>query len=349
MPVSTYSSGGSAKDAASRNHAGESGWREFAKSIALSAARTAVHARAEQLIALQKTFQNALDELGTHPSADALQNASQLLCQELERHNREAQEMYLASMAELKQTAKVLSDQIGAITGGTEKNRGLEAMESILAEATTADEVASVRDELVQAMQTLRQNETARKARTEAFLSELEGRILQLEETGGQVAVVPGAIAQVDSLTGLPDGQAAREAIVAAQGEDATVHLAIMYIQSLDVLNARYGQRIGDQIILTCCQFLASNLCREHDRMFRWRGPAFVALLQRDDSPAGVSREVAQVCGGLPSSFFGEPNRTILIPIRINSIALPLGSQYCTELFESIDRFILRSGRPTAL
>jgi GGDEF domain-containing protein len=191
--------------------------------------------------------------------------------------------------------------------------------------------------------------ERERAARQNEFVQELRARIAQLErvntktdENGMEVAA---PVPLIDALTGVMSGAAAREAILNAQADDHPAHLAVIHIQSLNVLNTRFGQRIGDQIVLTCCQHLANNLCRERDRIFRWRGPAFVALLERDDSPAGVGREVSHTCNAIPSGFFGEPHRSILIPVRMTSTTVPLEGRLITDVFDAIERFIARAER----
>ncbi|MBZ5577160.1 MAG: response regulator [Acidobacteriia bacterium] len=94
-------------------------------------------------------------------------------------------------------------------------------------------------------------------------------------------AAVPTADA-ADPVTGLP-GRAQAEAALSAlcQGEKPA-YLAVLVLDSLPSVSARFGRRAGDALLRAYGSFIAEVLAPE-DRLFRWSGPALVALLPRLD------------------------------------------------------------------
>ena len=289
-------------------------WREFGQQLAQSAAEHAVHLQSQDMARLQNKVHQTLESMKRSSSEDDVRQKGRELIAELEGHNRAAQAAIAGALGELRATAVTLA-------GGVRE---------LVANGGNAEQVQSCEGFLQKLQQQIDKMEGARPPDS-AF-----------EEP---IAAVPP---QTDPLTGIPNGLAAREAVLEAQSGERPPYLCVIHIQSLDLLNARFGQRIGDQIVLACSQHLANNLCRSGDSIFRWRGPAFVALLDRDDTPAGVSREVSHVCNSIASSFFGEPHRSILIPVKLASTTFSMESRLVSEIFESIERFIVRAGRPAS-
>ena len=313
----------------------------------------AVHLQSGDVVALQKRFLESLELLKGDPADDVIRKHGQELAAELERHNHCTQQGVLKAMGELRETVAALANGLRALTEQSDVAMQIEALQTIVTTAISPTELEAGRSQIEDLIQLISKKERERAERYGVFVQELNNRIKELEPARGEKAtqqnrpnLVTPAASQNDTLTAIPNGVAAREAILNAQAANHPPHLAVMHLQSLDLLNARFGQRIGDQIVLTCCQHLASNLCRENDRIFRWRGPAFVALLERDDSPAGVGREISHVCNSIACSFFGEPHRSILIPVKLASTTIAIESRLVTEIFDSIERFIVRAGRP---
>jgi GGDEF domain-containing protein len=330
-------------------------WREVVHLLAQAAAMHAVHLQAQEVEPLQTKFLQALEQMKGEPSDDLIRRAGHDLSGELERYNKAATLSVKSTLEGLRETVSGLSEGLRALAGQSEVAAHIDTLHSLVAGAQTAAEFEAGRVRIQEIVRLLGDKDRERSSQLNAFVQELQERIKELEsrpQSRGAMALATqgtqAAPAQIDALTGIPNGAAAREAVLHAQAGDPLPHLAVIHIQSLDLLNARFGQRIGDQIVLTCCQHLASNLCREKDRIFRWRGPAFIALLERDDSPAGVAREISHVCNSVSSSFFGEPHRSILIPVKMVSSTLPIESRLVTEVFDSIERFIVRAGRPVA-
>jgi GGDEF domain-containing protein len=327
-------------------------WREFGRNL-VQAAMHSPHLVPEDGAALRQALMAVLDGVKGEPAEEVVRKFGQEAAAELERHNKATQQELSKTLGELRETISALSEGLTKLTGKSEVATHIAALQTIVTSATSTEELEAGRAQVEGLIELIGRKEDERAQRQQSFVNELQRRIEELEKaesrTGAEAARELVAQAPTtDTLTGVPNGVAAREAVLNCQTSDRPPHVAVIHIQCLDVLNARFGQRIGDQIVLTCCQHLASSLCRETDRIFRWRGPAFVVLLDRDDSPAGVGREVSHACNSISSSFFGEPHRSILIPVKMASAMIPIESRLITDVFDSIERFIVRSGRPNS-
>ena len=98
--------------------------------------------------------------------------------------------------------------------------------------------------------------------------------------------------ADVDQVSGLPSPQKAESEITARVGADSAYYAAVFVVDRVESVNLRHGCAAGDRLLQAFGRNLATKLTSE-DQVFRWRGPAFVALLKRNDPADGVRAEVA--------------------------------------------------------
>ena len=100
--------------------------------------------------------------------------------------------------------------------------------------------------------------------------------------------IVPGAKPAINSLdvcTGLPTRPDGEAAIHKAIQRNAHAYAAVFYLHRMAMTNARFGEAMGNQMILFCSQHVSSRLTRANDLLFRWSGPAFLAVIERQDPP----------------------------------------------------------------
>lgn len=112
---------------------------------------------------------------------------------------------------------------------------------------------------------------------------------------------------QQDPLTGLPNREAAEDAIAGLKGNSSGVFVAAIYVQRLEQINARLGDRTGNELLFLSAQRIVNGL-RPGDQIFRWRGPAFVAVLARKEALLEVRREMQRLVSSRFNSISGaEP------------------------------------------
>ncbi len=116
-------------------------------------------------------------------------------------------------------------------------------------------------------------------------------------------------------------------------------YAVLFVVDRLHLFNARYGYATGDQILCKVHRHLGSCLSQE-DRLFRWTGPAFMALLERIEG-AKVQEEVSRITSVKLEAAVQIGNGSVLLPIASTSLLLPLAQTTgLEELTQPIDAFI---------
>jgi GGDEF domain-containing protein len=159
----------------------------------------------------------------------------------------------------------------------------------------------------------------------------------------GEVFVPPSgsrdaaAIAGADSCTGLLTQSDAEAVIRRVISSGAQAYVAAFYAHRMQLINARFGDGIGNQVILFCSQHIATNLSTS-DTLFRWRGPGFVAVIERNESPLAIASEVQRFTSMPLSRFFETPSRTVYLPIKLTAEVFPTTGKSAEEVIEQVQK-----------
>jgi GGDEF domain-containing protein len=147
----------------------------------------------------------------------------------------------------------------------------------------------------------------------------------------------------LDACTGLPVRSEAESALREAADGAVPVCAAIFYLHRMALTNARFGEAIGNQVIQACSEHVAAHAIKSTDRLYRWSGPAFLAILYRSDSLVTVGGEVQRlVCSPL-SRFFETATRSVYLPMKISGEVIPVHGRPFAEIAEQIEHFVLNT------
>jgi GGDEF domain-containing protein len=130
--------------------------------------------------------------------------------------------------------------------------------------------------------------------------------------TRSRIAVKPG----MDPCTGLPGRGEAEKAIRKDIAGGRHIWGVILILQRLPAINARFGRSVGDHLLITEARHLKEQFSG-NDRLFRWIGPSFLALMDRPDSPDAVRSEVTHMCLSRFHASVVLDSRTVLIPLSV--------------------------------
>lgn len=163
----------------------------------------------------------------------------------------------------------------------------------------------------------------------------------------GEAAAAPAAAAaaelvpaaEADAVTGLPGREPAERAIHALAARDPGGYVVVLALDTLNSVNARYGRRAGDGLLRAYAEFLGRRLSPA-DRLFRWSGPALVAVLSRFD-------DLDHVRGDLQTQFgqnrfqYAWHTGTRAIPLSMSPrwTVIPAGGDV-DRLALTIDQFV---------
>jgi PAS domain S-box-containing protein len=150
----------------------------------------------------------------------------------------------------------------------------------------------------------------------------------------------------IDPLTCLDTRAMFEQAIDAADSDVKDRYVVVYSIQRLEQMSARFGNRIADRITVFVSQFIANTLLGEGDRLFRWSGPTFVAVVKRNYSLLRVQRETTEACGKgfeYVVDHAGGANSLLMIALQVRVLALTQVPR--TDVVSEIER-VSYSGTP---
>jgi GGDEF domain-containing protein len=148
----------------------------------------------------------------------------------------------------------------------------------------------------------------------------------------------------MDSCTGLPLRAEAESMVRHALENHVAAHLVVFYLHRMQLTNARFGSSVGDQVIFYCSQKIATDLITgANDQLFRWTGPAFVALVGHLESEADVRSEVQRLVSSPLSRYFETATRSVFLPVKLSADVYPLHDTTTEALIEKLELFLLNS------
>lgn len=120
----------------------------------------------------------------------------------------------------------------------------------------------------------------------------------------------------LDPVTELPWETAAQTQFLSALRAGEQKHVAVFVLGSAQRINLRFGRAAGDEVIRALKQYLAGRL-ESGDRMFRWPGPAIVALLASTEPFERVRARLKRFLEKPIERTFDINGRSVLIPLSI--------------------------------
>jgi GGDEF domain-containing protein len=283
----------------------------------------------------RQDIQKLLDEVEASPSTAKLLVSTGSTLKTLEDYNQRTTRYVRMQGAELQHMIAMLTRTVAELGAGSQKAVGrLQEIETKLETASVIEDVRVLKLRMEECLHGIRQEAERQKlesARTTAALKqEVQSTQDRIREGGGAPAP--------DPATGLR----ARVAAVAAMGEAALSpqprYAALFIVDRVPLINARLGYAAGDQML----KFYLEELHRRlpiADQLFRWSGPAFIALLHRSGQIDKVREQLGVTAPKKLERTIDLPNRSALVSISatwaVFPIALPI-----EEVIEQIDTFM---------
>lgn len=257
-------------------------------------------------------------------SADDLSSADLLIStgsalKAIQDYNRRTGFLLQAQAMEVQKITGMLTQTIVnlATEGSTNVSR-LQALERQLESATGLEDVRLLKQKLSECLVAIREEKIRQKFVSESTVQGLTEGLRAARPD----RPLPSADA-LDAITGLGTRPAAETAIASAADSGTNVYAAFFVIDHLHGLNTRFGRAVGDQTTMMFAQHLAQHL-RPQDAVYRWSGPAFLALLTRDEPAEKVRRELGPTASARLELNVESRGRAVLLPINFSWTFLPI-------------------------
>jgi GGDEF domain-containing protein len=134
---------------------------------------------------------------------------------------------------------------------------------------------------------------------------------------------VPARSLELDPVTQLPCEAAARAQFLSAVNSGELRHVVVFVLGSAQRINLRFGRATGDEVVRELKRYVATQL-QSGDRMFRWPGPAVVALLASTEPFDRIRSRMKRFLEKPIECDFDVNGRSVLIPLSIAWSVFPL-------------------------
>lgn len=258
----------------------------------------------------------------------------------IEDYNREAQRVFGEHSVELRCMIEMLSRTlVGLAQAGGHSVDALQRIRNQIETASRLDDIRLLRARLSESLKALSHETELQRQRTAKIAN-------HAEQAAGMAA--GQTVGEVDRISGLLGLKHAAESIAAHLGATSTFYAAVFLLERVDALNLRYGFDAGDKLLQAFSQLLVSSLS-PRDEIYRWRGPAFVALLDRPVPIEGVRAELARFVPINVAQNVDLNGKSLQLKMSCAWAVLPLAQFELPEQpRDQIDRFILEHSQRQA-
>ncbi len=272
------------------------------------------------------------------PAPEILVLAGQAL-KSMEGYNVRATKQMRAQCDDLQNMVAMLTKTMAAITtGGQSSIARLQEIEGQLQTASLLEDFHAVKIRMSECLDVLSKEIVRHRSECARQVAEMHSAVQGLRSTGP--AHTPEELARRDPLTNLPERAAAEVALAAAVRESKPVFAAVFVADRLDLINARFGRAVGDDVLLFFCQHVAQAL-KEPDRLYRWSGPAILGVLRRAGSLASAREDVNRVFAKRLTINVTSENRSVLLAVPAKWMVFAAHEvRPLPHLIKNIDAFV---------
>jgi GGDEF domain-containing protein len=259
----------------------------------------------------------------------------------MEEYNSRTFKFLHAQSTELQTVVAMLTKTMTALAVGSEASvMRLQAVERQLHKASMIEDFQTARLRLSECLEGVRTEIVLQKEEAARTVSEMKSELARSQERVASSAPGSQGPRAQDAVTGLPQRPDAEAALLEAARQNRRAYAVIFSIERLELINSRFGYAAGDQVMVLFSQHLAQNLSRS-DQLFRWSGPAVLALLERDGTLKQVREEVARITAQRLEKTVTVGTRSVLLPVCASWTIFPVAEVRPVQLlFHQLDQFV---------
>lgn len=287
----------------------------------------------------RQVFQNSLRDIIAKMEESKNDGAMLVLTGEaiksIENYNRGVQRSLNSQVKELQSIVSMFTRsmlQVSKSTAGSATK--LRRIEHQIEKASQTEDLRVLKTQLQESLEVICEE----AAEQERHSQQLTDQLRETMNRPGASAAVSDAIADLDLVTGLPNFRAAEQAIRTSIEARTSTYAALFCIERLEAINGRFGFAIGDRILMLFGQHLAQHLSK-NDRLFRWRGPGFLALIDRGGAEISIRAEMARTVSKRLEQQIELSGRSVLLPVSTCWMLTSIADSSLEKLSKTLDAF----------
>ena len=241
--------------------------------------------------------------------------------QALETYNRRITKTIINQSSDFRAVMKLMQDHLSTMSGLSNNSvEGLSKISEELENSANFQDLHPLKLHLTQCLSGLREEIEREKSASKDLIEKLRTDIEGFRGSG------PGrsdSSAAFDSVTGLPSQAECGKAIQAAIDKGTRHCVVVMVVSRVQAINARFGMDAGDRMLLRFKQLIETKFAPP-DRLFRWTGPALVAVLERPQPLPILRALVKRMVDHRAEETFQFDGRSVMIQISATWSVFPL-------------------------
>lgn len=239
----------------------------------------------------------------------------------------------------LEEMHGIISTLIGAVEHMVSANdssvHNLKQIQSQLAAAAKGDDLRTLKSNLFGCLKQITDEVEAQKQASAAGKTALAAREgVQPQIHRGHQELAP------DPLTGLPGREEAEASLAEVAQATSLGAVAVFVLPRLLQVNLRFGRATGDRLLELLSTYLGSGL-HSSDQLFRWTGPALVAVIHRGKPLESIRLEIGKLVAGLAEPEIRIGERLAIIPFSVDWTLFPISRPLDTTI-QRIEAFAAR-------
>ena len=292
----------------------------------------------------RQVFQTCLREIITKMEGSKSNSATMVLTGEaiktIETYNRGVQRSLSSQVKELQSIVSLFTRSMLQVSKGTAASATkLRRIEHGIEKSSQTEDLRVLKSQLEESLEAICEEAAEQERRGEQLAEQLRDTMNRPETA----AVLSEAVADLDLVTGLPNFRAAEQAIQSTIAARTSTYAALFCVERVDVINGKFGFSVGDRILMLFGQHLAQHLSN-NDRLFRWRGPGFLALLDRNGAEMSIRAEIARIVSTRLEQEIELSGRSVLLPVSASWILAGLAGSSLEKISQKLDAFSVAQG-----
>jgi GGDEF domain-containing protein len=272
-------------------------------------------------------------------SADSLVLTGEAI-KSIETYSRDVQRCLGSQIKELQSIVSLFTRSMLQVSKGSSGSaHKLHQIERQIEKTSQSQDLRAIKVQLEQSLETICEEAAEQERRSAQISDQIQAAISRPEAA----AVLSQAIGDLDLATGLPNYRAAEAAIAAAIAAGTSTYVVLLCVDRLDAINSRFGFPVGDRVLMLYGQHMAQRFSKA-DTLFRWRGPGFLALLDREGPEISVRSEIARVVSARLEPEMELGGRSVLLPIASSWILASVAGSTLEKIVRKLDAF--SAGQP---
>lgn len=293
------------------------------------------------------TFRESMLSLASHIHEQANQvevESSVTQAIELFRdYNAKALKFNHTHAGELKSVMRTMTETITYLSESrTRSVHHLQYMERELEKAAHIDDIRILRARIVSCLDSVREETTRLQTESENRSQEVRSQLNHAMTAADTPP--PPRFGIMDPVTGLPSRKAAERTISDTFHSAGNFATAVFVVNKLSAINSKYGRAVGDEVMLRVANHFAQHLSSD-TLLYRWSGPALVALINTRDNPESVRKAWAKTAGLKQEISLIAKERNVFVIVETAMLfQLVTKDTVAQDLFNTIDKFIADRG-----